>query len=85
MVTSSLDIAIVTGGDIDDRKSTSSFMFSIEDITFTWMLKKQPIITLSTDEAEYVATISNVCHAIWLKNLLKELGLPQKRANRDLC
>ena len=37
------------------------------------MSKKQPIVTLSTCEAEYVAATSCVCHAIWLRNLVKEL------------
>ncbi|KAH9697055.1 hypothetical protein KPL71_023445 [Citrus sinensis] len=66
------------GGDVDDRKSTTGFVFFMGDTAFTWMSKKQPIVTLSTCEAEYVATTSSVCHAIWLRNLLKELGLPQE-------
>ncbi|KAG6507176.1 hypothetical protein ZIOFF_032517 [Zingiber officinale] len=41
------------GGDIDDRKSTTGFVFFMGDTAFTWMSKKQPIITLSTCEAEY--------------------------------
>nr|KYP66220.1 Retrovirus-related Pol polyprotein from transposon TNT 1-94 [Cajanus cajan] len=64
-------------GDMDDRKSTSGFVFYMGDTAFTWMSKKQPIVTLSTCEAEYVAATSCVCHAIWLRNLLKELSLPQ--------
>ncbi|KAH9726136.1 hypothetical protein KPL70_008141 [Citrus sinensis] len=66
------------GGDVDDRKSTTGFVFFMGDTAFTWMSKKQPIVTLSTCEAEYVAATSSVCHAIWLRNLLKELGLPQE-------
>ncbi|KAM1852115.1 hypothetical protein ACFX13_016080 [Malus domestica] len=50
----------------------------MEDTAFTWMSKKQPIVTLSTCEAEYVAVTSCVCHAIWLRNLLKELSMPQE-------
>ncbi|KOM27543.1 hypothetical protein LR48_Vigan437s000300 [Vigna angularis] len=64
-------------GDMDDRKSTSGFVFYMGDTAFTWMSKKQPIVTLSTCEAEYVAATSCVCHAVWLRNLLKELSLPQ--------
>ncbi|KAG6384847.1 hypothetical protein SASPL_153666 [Salvia splendens] len=65
-------------GDNDDRKSTSGYVFYMGDTTFTWMSKKQPIVTLSTCEAEYVAATFSVCHAIWLRSLLSELGWPQK-------
>ncbi|KAG6520983.1 hypothetical protein ZIOFF_018048 [Zingiber officinale] len=41
------------GGDIDDRKSTTGFVFFMGDTAFTWMSKKQPIVTLSTCEAEF--------------------------------
>lgn len=60
-------------GDMDDRKSTFGFAFFLGNTTFSWSLKKQPIVTLSNFEAEYVAAFSCVCHAIWLRNLLKEI------------
>ena len=50
------------------------------DTAFTWTSKKQPIVTLSTCEAEYVVATSSVCHAIWLRNLLKELQMLQDEA-----
>jgi hypothetical protein len=60
-------------GDIDDRKSTLGYMFFMGDTTFTWLSKKQQIVTLSTCEAEYVAVSWCVCHVIWLRNLLGKL------------
>lgn len=40
-------------GDMDDRKSTSAgYVFDMGDMAFTWLSKKQPIVTLSTCEAE---------------------------------
>lgn len=42
-------------GDFDDRKSTIDFVFFMGDTAFTWMSKKQTIVTLSTCEDEYVA------------------------------
>ncbi|KAG6397726.1 hypothetical protein SASPL_143896 [Salvia splendens] len=65
-------------GDNDDRKSTSGYVFYMGDTAFTWMSKKQPIVTLSTCEAEYVAATFSVCHAVWLRSLLAELGWSQK-------
>ncbi|KAE8684274.1 hypothetical protein F3Y22_tig00111146pilonHSYRG00032 [Hibiscus syriacus] len=70
------------GGDIDNRRSTTGFVFFMGDIAFTWMSKKQPIVTLSTCEAEYVAATSCVFHAIWLRNLLKEIGLIQEEPTK---
>ena len=67
-------------GDLDDRKSTTGFVFYLGNVAFTWSSKKQPIVTLSTCEAEYVAATSCVCHAIWLRRLLKELLMPQEEA-----
>ncbi|KAH9681167.1 hypothetical protein KPL71_026862 [Citrus sinensis] len=72
------------GGDVDDRKSTIGFVFLMGDIAFTWMSKKQLIVTLSTCEAEYVAATSSVCHAMWLINLLKELSFPQEEPS-EIC
>jgi len=67
-------------GDVDDRRSTSGFVFYMGDAAFTWSSKKQPIVTLSTCEAEYVAVSSCVTQAIWLRYLLKELHFEQKEA-----
>ncbi|KAA0031828.1 copia protein [Cucumis melo var. makuwa] len=64
-------------GDTNDRKSTSGYVFFIGNTAFTWSSKKQPIVTLSTCEAEYVAAASCVCHAVWLRNLLKTVGILQ--------
>lgn len=70
------------GGDVDDRKSTTGFVFYLGSSAFTWSSKKQPIVTLSTCEAEYVTATSSVCHAIWLRKLLKELHMPLEDATK---
>ncbi|TYK22150.1 putative mitochondrial protein [Cucumis melo var. makuwa] len=64
-------------GDTNDRKSTSGYVFFIGNTAFTWSSKKQPIVTLFTCEAEYVAAASCVCHTVWLRNLLKTVGILQ--------
>ena len=48
------------------------------------MSKKQPIVTLSTCEVEHVVATSSVCHVIWLRTLLKKLGLPQEEPS-EIC
>ena len=58
-------------------------MFFIGNTTFTWMSKKFPIVTLSTCEAEYIAAASCVFHVVWLRNLLKELGMSQEETTKN--
>ncbi|KAF7124908.1 hypothetical protein RHSIM_Rhsim12G0120600 [Rhododendron simsii] len=48
------------GRDLDERKSTTGFVFFIGDTAFTWTSTKQAIMTLSSCEAEYVAANSAV-------------------------
>ncbi|KAJ4981753.1 hypothetical protein NE237_032590 [Protea cynaroides] len=64
--------------DLDDKKSTTDFVFFMGDAAFTWTSKKQPIVTLSTCEAEYVTVTSCFCHAIWLR--LEKLKMLQQEA-----
>ena len=64
------------GGDQDERKNTTRYVFYLGLIAFTWMFKKQSIVALSTREVEYVVASFSVSEAIWLKNLLKEFDHP---------
>ena len=41
-----------------------------------WCSKKQPIITLSTTEAEYVALSAATQEAVWLRKLLSDIEAP---------
>ena len=43
-------------GDLDDRRSTSSYVFMLGIATVLWLSKKQPIVTLSITEAKFVTT-----------------------------
>ncbi|GAU16044.1 hypothetical protein TSUD_339150 [Trifolium subterraneum] len=65
-------------GDLDDRKSTSGYVFMLGSSTVSWSSKKQAIVTLSTTEAEFVAAASCACQSIWLRRILEELGQEQK-------
>lgn len=61
-------------GDLNDRKSTSGYVFKIFGNTVSWLSQKQPTVSLSSTEAEYLALSNGVCEAKWLRCLLKELG-----------
>ena len=45
-------------GDLDDRKSTSGYLFQISGAAISWRSKKQTCVALSTAEAEYIALAS---------------------------
>ncbi|KAL0448352.1 UNVERIFIED_CONTAM: Retrovirus-related Pol polyprotein from transposon TNT 1-94 [Sesamum latifolium] len=68
-------------GDIDDRKSTTGFVFFMGDCVISRCSKKQPIVTLSTCESEYVAATSCTC-LFGLEKLLKELHLSQEKGQK---
>ena len=60
-------------GDIDDRKSTSGYIFQIGGTAVSWRSKKQSCVALSTAEAEYMALASAAQEAIWLRRLRNDL------------
>ncbi|GAU47154.1 hypothetical protein TSUD_287370 [Trifolium subterraneum] len=64
-------------GDMDDRKSTSGYVFSYAYGPISWLSKKQPIVTLSTTEVEFVAAASCACQAVWLRKVLEQIGESQ--------
>ena len=46
------------GGSIDDSRSISGYVFNLGSGAICWSLKTQPIVALSTTEAEYKAFFS---------------------------
>ncbi|KAL4014421.1 hypothetical protein IC575_026623 [Cucumis melo] len=68
-------------GDLNDRKSISGYVFMLGSGVISWSSKKQPIVTLSTTEAELVVATSCACQAIWLRNILENLNYKQEEAS----
>ena len=62
------------GGDLDNRKSTTGYVFTLGGTVVSWMSRLQKSVALSTTEAEYMAISEAGKEMIWLKNFLKELG-----------
>jgi hypothetical protein len=60
--------------DINDRKSTSGFVFLLAGAAISWGSKKQTSVALSSTEAEYIAAAYAAKEAVWLRRLLSELG-----------
>ena len=51
----------------------------------SWVSKKQPIISFSIAEAEYVATTAVVCQAVWMRRMLRDLCHEQDGATTIFC
>ena len=62
-------------GDRDTRKSTTAYFFLLCGNCISWKSQLQPVVTLSTAEAEYIAATEAVKEGIWLKGMLRELKL----------
>ena len=64
-------------GNADGRKSTIGGCFYVGANLVTWMNKKQNSVSLSTTEAEYIATGSCCSQLLWMKKLLSDYGISQ--------
>lgn len=63
------------GNDVDDRKSLSGFLIKVFGCTVSWVTKKQPTVSLSSTEAEYVALCVTSCEVLFVKKLLEDLNI----------
>jgi len=53
-------------GNLDERRSTTGYVFIAGSGAITWRSKKQPTVVLSSTEAEYVALSEAAQEACWL-------------------
>jgi len=60
-------------GDVNDRRSISGYTFVTAGAAISWSSKKQPSVTLSSTEAEYMAAAAAAKEATWLKLLFSEI------------
>lgn len=72
-------------GDLDDRKSTSGFVFLLGSGVVSWSSKKQPVVSLSTIEAKYIAAALCACQCVWLRRVLEKLGFKEEKSTVIQC
>ena len=61
------------GGDSEDRKSNTGYVFKFKGAPIMWSSHKQSMVTLSSTEAEYIALSEAAQEAVWIQRLLNEL------------
>lgn len=66
------------GGDLDSRRSTTGYVFTLNHGVVSWGSKLQATVALSSAEAEYMALCSATQEAIHLRQLVKDLGHEQE-------
>ena len=61
-------------GDANTRRSVSGYVFLLGGTPITWAAKKQPSISLSSTESEYMASALATREAVYLRQFLIEIG-----------
>ncbi|KAH9096322.1 hypothetical protein Ae201684P_009554 [Aphanomyces euteiches] len=65
-------------GDKSNRKSTTGFIVEVCGAIVHWFSKQQPTVALSTMEAEYIAACVGTQEALWIQQIMAEIGLERK-------
>jgi len=67
-----------SAGNVDTRKSLSGFVFTLFGTAISWKANQQSVVALSITQAEYIALVEGVKEAMWLKEMIGELGITQE-------
>ena len=62
-------------GDRDGSRSLFGYVFTIGGNVVSWRSSLQPMVALSTTEAEYISLTEAVKVPIWLRGLLEDFGI----------
>jgi len=60
-------------GNLEDRRSVTGYIFNYQNDSISWASKKQPTITISTTEAEYMSLAAATQEVIWLRDFFYEI------------
>eukprot|EP00253_Pinus_taeda_P022283 PITA_22283 len=71
--------------DPDDQKSTAGYVFTPCSRPITWACKKQSVISLSLEEAEYYGAVKSSKEALWLRQILSKFGFQQRDPTTLWC
>ncbi|KAJ9538193.1 hypothetical protein OSB04_030926 [Centaurea solstitialis] len=80
------DIKLVTYCDSDwlgcpfSRRSRTGYLLLLGGAPISWKSKKQSVVSRSSAEAEYRAIATTVSEILWVRWLLEELDVPEKKS-----
>jgi hypothetical protein len=63
---------------MEERKSLSGYAILLNGCLISWNAQRQPVVALSTAEAELIAATSAGQEILWFREILEELGYPQE-------
>lgn len=66
---------------VDTRRSVGGYCFSLGSGVISWCARKQPTVSDSSTEAEYIAAAEAAKEAVWLRSLLEFVDLRQPKAS----
>ncbi|KAM2581849.1 hypothetical protein TB1_004065 [Malus domestica] len=65
--------------DLDKRRSTIGYVFTMAKGHVCWRSILQPTVALSTTEVEYMAMVEAIKEAIWTLGLIEDFGVKQHK------
>ena len=72
-------------GSQSHRHSISGHVYLFSGGAISWSSRKQPIIALSSTEAEYIAASDAVRELLWLRSFISEITIPIRHSITLLC
>src|SRR3954471_16654065 len=66
-------------GDTNDRRSTSGYLFFLNDGLISWQSRKQNSVATSSTQAEYHSLSTAAKESIWIRQFLTEIGHQQSK------
>ena len=72
-------------GDLDNRRSTTGYVFLYGGAAITWNSRLQPTVAASTTKAEYQSCTAAAREALWLRSLFFDLGISISGPVRIAC
>ena len=70
-------------GDMDTRRSTTGYIVMLNNGAIAWKSRRQPMVALSTIEAEYMALTEATKDLKWIRTLLAKLDYSNNKSSTD--